>query len=132
MSIHSAIYAKLSPLVQGRVYPQVAPQGTPTPRITWFLPSSEFPHWLTGTGGLGKYDVQIDCWGASSQECTDLAQACRNAIDDNRNVLWGSDTVRQVFVESRIDSYELNQDASEMPLFRSTLLVSIWIDEQVY
>lgn len=129
MSIQSAIYAKLGQLVSNRIYPSVAPQGAPFPRITYAVVGADHPRHLLGTGGIVKDSIQIDCWGASAGEANDLATNCRNLIDNNRNVLWGTETISQCWVDSQLDSCEQQQDGTSLPIYRSTLFVSIWMQE---
>jgi len=62
-----------------------APQGTPTPYITWFTVAGLPYDQLSGVPD-GDHDVvQIDCWAAQgdSQEivCINLARAVRDALD---------------------------------------------------
>lgn len=132
MSIQSAVYSKLQSLCSNRVYAQIAPQGAPMPRITFQVISAQPQPYLLGTGGLIKYEVQFDSWGADSQDATDTLTACRNLIENNRNVLWGTETITSCFTSNQIDSYELNQDGLEMPAFRATMQATIWMVEKNY
>ena len=132
MAIHDAVYTKLSQLVSGRVYAQMAPQGSLLPRITWFITSGDIPKHLLGSGGLANYDIQIDCWGSTSIDATALGTACRALIENNRGVQWGNDTVSQVWINNRIDGSEQSADGTETPYYRSTLIASIWIIERTY
>ena len=132
MSIQSAVYSKLQSLVSGRVYSQISPQGAALPRITFFVVSAEPQPFLAETGGLIKYEVQFDSWGTDSIDATTTMQQCRNLIEDTRNQIWGTETITSCFTHNQIDGYEPNQDASEMPVYRSTILASIWMQEQSY
>lgn len=129
MSAHSALYSKISSLAGGRVYPSVAPSGVALPRIVFSQIGSSHSHHLVGIGGKASYEFQIDCWGSSSQEATDLAESCRKLVDVNCNSNWGSETVHASSVSRLVDRYEPPQDGSGVGLFCVSLTVTIWITE---
>lgn len=73
-------------IVGDRIYGKGrAPQGTPTPYITWFVVTGNPYDHLSGPPGADNDTVQIDCWAgpADDQEgvCNQLAIHVRDALD---------------------------------------------------
>ncbi|MFY3534928.1 DUF3168 domain-containing protein [Achromobacter denitrificans] len=83
----------------------MAPQGTPTPYITWFTVIDNPYDQLSGPPDADSGTVQIDCWTGpdDSQEavCISLAGAVRDALDAagiaNRIIVHTRETDTKLF-----------------------------------
>jgi len=74
----------IAALVVLRVYPTVAPQGTPYPYIVWQEVSSAAETTHDGDsvtdGGLDQTLIQFDCWGDTSKKACALRALVRKAL----------------------------------------------------
>jgi hypothetical protein len=64
MFLEESLYSRLSPLVDGLVFPGIAPDGTASPYITYTIISSDPGFTFGGPDGSGPAQVQIECWAA--------------------------------------------------------------------
>ncbi|MCS3467397.1 hypothetical protein M2401_001118 [Pseudomonas sp. JUb42] len=70
--IEIAIAARLGALAGGRVYPEIAPEGAGTPRITW-LGAGTVTGWvLSGWDGSEQATLQVDCWADTKLQAIEL------------------------------------------------------------
>jgi len=65
----------------GQIYPDVAPQGTPLPRVTFIDISDDPDHHMQGASGLSQALIQIDVWAGSSVDRRTLANYIKNRMD---------------------------------------------------
>lgn len=74
MSLEASLYDLLSPLVSGRVYPDVAPTNTARPYITYQQIGGESP-WFVGRALPSKRnaEVQVNVWGTTRSAASALA-----------------------------------------------------------
>lgn len=89
MSIQSAVfatlggYAGLSALVAGRIYPDVAPQGSLRPYVAWqeitLQPTMDFAGDVS-TGGLDFYIIQVSIFSKTRDEAREIFAQVRNAM----------------------------------------------------
>lgn len=73
--IETHLYARLAPLVGGRLFPGVAPQGTATPYLVYTVVSQPLSFTLGGPDGGGNVNVQVVCWSGDHLEALQTAQA---------------------------------------------------------
>ena len=71
--IEKSLIDRLSPLVDGRVYFGVAPEGAAQPRLVIQTVSSITGFTLAGWDGSSDLTVQLDAWGESFLEALTLA-----------------------------------------------------------
>lgn len=66
-----------------RVYPMLAPQAAPLPRITFQRVSTQPVNALDHPrrGGLDLVRIQVDAWAASPERCAQLATQARAAME---------------------------------------------------
>lgn len=64
-----------------RVYEDTAPQNVTRPYITWSTVGGTPENQLSGTPGIDRGRIQIDCWAADKATCRNLAVAVRNAME---------------------------------------------------
>lgn len=72
--------AALNVIVAGRVYSVTRPQNTPLPAITFQRISDPRPQHLKGFNELRDTRVQFDCWGNTSVQVSQMAEALIAAL----------------------------------------------------
>lgn len=97
--IEKSLIDRLSPLVDGRVYFGVAPEGAAQPRLVIQTVSSITGFTLAGWDGSSDLTVQLDAWGESFLEALTLAgQAFAAMTTDGADFTTGSaDRLADVF-----------------------------------
>lgn len=78
--IETALIDRLSPLVEGRVYFGVAPEGAALPRLILQIVSEGAGFTLTGWNGSSDLSIQVDAWGASYLKALTLARQAFTAM----------------------------------------------------
>lgn len=66
---------RLAPLVDGRLYPGVAPEGAATPYLVYTVISQPVSFTLSGPDGGGDASVQVTCWSDDHVQALQTAQA---------------------------------------------------------
>lgn len=135
-SVQEALYAFLAAdttvdgLVDGRIYPEMAPQAAALPYITYTVIDSPQYYHLTGPSGLVTARVQIDCWASGATgyaTAWSVAEAVRNAVGSGTTELDGyRGTTSSVFIQKcalvdRRDLMEPPIHADEKPVRRVSL-----------
>ncbi|MAO57790.1 MAG: hypothetical protein CL549_15750 [Alcanivorax sp.] len=100
----------LNGLAQGRVYPHVAPQGTPYPYLVYLVPSTPVDDTFCGLGAQAPA-VQVDCWSTSLQQALQIREAALAALAP----LEGGDVL---LLEDR---------DNDTGAFRATLELRVWL-----
>ena len=97
--IEKSLIDRLSPLVDGRVYFGVAPEGAAQPRLVIQTVSSITGFTLAGWDGSSDLTIQLDAWGESFLEALTLAgQAFAAMTTDGADFTTGSaDRLADVF-----------------------------------
>lgn len=81
MSAESIISATLRALVAGRVYPDVAPEGTALPRIVYQQVGGKPVQYTEGPlAGQENARMQIACWADTRDAATTLAKQVEDAL----------------------------------------------------
>lgn len=81
MSIDALIFAALSPLVDGAVYPDVAPEKAPTPRIVYQQVGGAGLSYTEGSlPDNENCRIQVVTWGLRRLDVTALAKLAEAAI----------------------------------------------------
>ncbi|NNB04734.1 DUF3168 domain-containing protein [Pseudomonas fragi] len=89
--IENSLIDRLSPLVDGRVYFGVAPEGAALPRLILQAVSEGAGFTLTGWDGSSDLSIQVDAWGASHFKALTLArQAFAAMTTDGDDFTTGS------------------------------------------
>lgn len=102
--IEETIFQALSPITQGRVFPLIAPMGTPSPYIVYSAVSNNRGDVLCGTAEQ-KTSIQIDVYDKSLF----LAKKLLSEISENISFL-------DPFQITELQGYE-----SDTELYRATL-----------
>ena len=97
--IEKSLIDRLAPLVDGRVYFGVAPEGAAQPRLVIQTVSSITGFTLAGWDGSSDLTIQLDAWGESFLEALTLAgQAFAAMTTDGADFTTGSaDRLADVF-----------------------------------
>lgn len=81
MSAEHIIFAALSGLVGGRVYPDVAPQGAALPRIVYQQVGGRKVQYTEGQlPSTENARMQVVCWAATRDGATTLAKQVEDAL----------------------------------------------------
>ena len=117
MSVATEFVALVSPIVEGRIYPGIAPATTVPPYVVYSRISVIEILTLDLNGGLNNLEntrMQCDVWGPVYAEVDATAQAIKAALKG-----WA----RQNTMQDTQDLYEF-----ETRLHRVMLDISIWHD----
>lgn len=75
MFLEELLYSRLSPLVDGQVFPGIAPDGTTGPYITYTTISTDPGFTFGGPDGSEPAQVQIECWATDHLQTLQTAKA---------------------------------------------------------
>jgi hypothetical protein len=94
MTIEAEVCAVLQHLAGGQIFPDVAPEGTPVPYITYQAVGGEPINFISGDKpGKTNTRMQVNVWAATRLEASALAElvedALRSAADLQPEVLTG-------------------------------------------
>lgn len=78
--IEKSLIDRLSPLVEGRVYFGVAPEGSAQPRLVIQTVSGLTGFTLAGWDGSSDLTIQLAAWGESFLQALELADEAFNAM----------------------------------------------------
>ena len=130
MSLETGLRAALvadattNALVSGRIYPEMMPQDTKYPAITYQRISTVRTQFLTGVDDFTRVRIQVDCWDDSYSGVKSLASAVKSALDGKR--VLGTVVVHHCFMSSMTDLSEINGDREDR---RVTMDFTVYIDE---
>lgn len=107
MAMDEALFALLTgaapvtALTAGRIFWGVAQQGaTPPLLVLNIISGADVPH-LTGTDGLWRYRVQIDCYGQDRPAARHLSRAVAGLLNGHSD-----NGLRGVFLETTREDFE--------------------------
>lgn len=105
----------------GQIYPDVAPQGTRLPWVTFTDVTDDPDHHMQGASGLSLALIQIDVWAASSVDRRTLANYIKNRMDGVISATIAGLSVDSIMLQRRKNSYESPPDGSESGVFRQMM-----------
>lgn len=116
-----------------RLFPNSAEGQAPqTPYITYQRINSDPEHDMSGASGLASVTFQFDCYGSTSDEADQAAEALRAELQGFQRGTMGSVSVRSVFKESDNDFFIEPQDGGEgTGLHRTSSDYTFWYVEDV-
>ena len=114
-----------------RIFPDVAPQGTVAPYLTFGIVSDIPAMHARAASGLASCTIQIDVWATSSATRRTVADTLRNAANGAVNVMLGSVRVQSMALESADNSYEPPTNSSEVGYYRARMDFTIWYQETI-
>lgn len=81
MSVDVQIFEALSPLAGGRVFPDVAPEGTARPYLTYQQVGGDALNYLEGTvPGKRNARIQINAWADTRLVASGLSEQAEDAL----------------------------------------------------
>lgn len=81
MSIEASVYGALLPLVGGRVFPDIAPEGTQKPFITWQQIGGNVINPLSNDApGKRNAFMQVNVWATSRLAAVNLSLSVEDAL----------------------------------------------------
>lgn len=80
MSLQSDLVTALAGVASGRVFPQIAPDGTDYPLVNYRVLNKQPVASTDGITHATQYDVVFECWGATYASALATAAAVRAAI----------------------------------------------------
>lgn len=116
-------------LIGERVYPQVAPLGSPFPYLLYQRISGTPEHDLSGPIALRTARVQITCDATTYNEAKALADTVAAALDGYTGTLTvNGETVyvRNLLLVTDRDGWQDNQDGTDSPVRRVQADYQIW------
>lgn len=92
----------LNTLVNGRIYPLIAPQNVARPYITYQVVAGRRLQCLKGNIYQGDFRFQIDVWGLTYSSVKAISEAVKNCLvgfldSNNINIMDGHESETQLF-----------------------------------
>lgn len=106
----------VSSLIGSRVYPLLAPAGTPLPLIVFQRTAVERPQSLTGNVGNPVVTLQLTTYGTSYTSVKSIARAVRLAVDGWTGTTAGV-TIQRTTLTGEADGAEMPQDDQMLPYY---------------
>ena len=108
MTIETSIYAALSGLASGKVYPLVAPEKVVAPYIVYSRISSTPENTLDGGSTIVLVRIQVDTYANTYSACKNLAESVRVAMEGG--VVKSTMQTDQDLFEPDLKVYRISQD----------------------
>jgi len=116
--------ATVNGLVSGRIYPEIMPQDTKYPAISYSRISTVRTQFLDGVDDFTQVRVQVDCWDDSYSGVKSLASAVKSALDGVR--VLGAVEIHHCFMISMSDFSAIDGDREDR---RVSMDFTVYIDE---
>ena len=120
----------VSSLISSRVYPLIAPQGTPLPLVVYQRTAVERPQSLSGNVGNPVVTLQLTTYGTSYTSVKSIARAVRIAIDGWTGTTAGV-TIQRSTLRTEADGVDLPADDQMLPYYSVQQSFEFRIDETV-
>lgn len=101
----AVMFALLSPVFEGRVYPQVAPANTKMPYATYAVVTATAAQASDGETGLKRSTVQVTVWGSSYADAQAAADKAHRAVARKQGLI-GPHRVRSITPQMRLDQFD--------------------------
>jgi hypothetical protein len=106
----------VSQYIGTRVYPLLAPTGTPLPLVIYQRTAVERPQSLAGNVGNPVVTLQLTTYGTSYTSVKTIARAVRLAVDGWTGTTAGV-TIQRTTLQTESDGVELPQDDQMLPYY---------------
>jgi hypothetical protein len=120
----------VSSLISSRVYPLIAPQGTPLPLVVYQRTAVERPQSLSGNVGNPMVTLQLTTYGTSYTSVKTIARAVRIAIDGWTGTTAGV-TIQRSTLLTEADGVDMPADDQMLPYYSVQQSFEFRIDETV-
>lgn len=125
----------ISGLVSQRIYAAgEQPARVVYPYITYFRLANDHQRHLGGGSGLTSARYQVDVWARKEYDADRISEAIREAFDCYKGDMGSSvETINVLgmFLENDSELIEFPDDASERPIFNTSMDLVIWHAESV-
>lgn len=111
--IEQDIVTLLSPLVSGRVYPDISPESVRDPHIVYAIIYGNGMDHLDGDPGLRNTRIQFDCWTTSKAASVTLFESVLSAFRGS--------SISHVFIGRNPSGYD-----APTKLHSESLDLSVW------
>lgn len=118
----------VSQYIGGRVYPLIAPQGTPLPLVVYQRTAVERPQSLAGNVGNPVVTLQLTSYGTSYTSVKNIARAVRLTIDGWTGTTAGV-TIQRTTLTSEADGVDMPADDQMLPYYSVQQTFEFRIDE---
>lgn len=106
----------VSQYIGSRVYPLIAPMGTPMPLVVYQRTAVERPRALNGNVGNPVVTLQLTTYGTSYTSVKTIARAVRLAVD-NWTGTTASVTIQRTTLLTEADGVDMPQDDQMLPYY---------------
>jgi hypothetical protein len=106
----------VSQYIGSRVYPLLAPTGTPLPLVIYQRTAVERPQSLAGNVGNPVVTLQLTTYGTSYTSVKTIARAVRLVVDGWTGTT-ASVTIQRTTLQTESDGVELPQDDQMLPYY---------------
>jgi len=120
--------AGIGALAANRIYPHILPQDATLPAITWQRISGAHLEDMGGEDLLARPRIQVNCWGASYSDASDLRDAVRTALVDYTGTVLGV-VIRIISLEDDGDLFEPAVSSKEKRRFGRRMDFMVWHEE---
>jgi hypothetical protein len=111
---------------QPGIWPQVAPEDSPFPHVTYYRVSTQRTRHLLGTA-MANPRIQFDCWGLDYPSAKNLALAIANCLNDFQgNLVGGTVKVLGIFLDDEGDDYIAPEHAEEAGVHKVGLSILVF------
>lgn len=106
----------VSSLVGSRVYPLIAPQGTPLPLVVYQRTAVERPQSLAGNVGNPVVTLQLTTYANSYTAVKEISRAVRLAVDGWTGTTAGV-TIQRTTLTTEADGVDMPADDQMLPYY---------------
>jgi hypothetical protein len=106
----------VSQFIGSRVYPLLAPTGTPLPLVIYQRTAVERPQSLAGNVGNPVVTLQLTTYGTSYTSVKTIARAVRLAVDGWTGTTAGV-TIQRTTLTTESDGVDMPQDDQMLPYY---------------
>ena len=118
----------VSSLIGQRVFPLIAPTGTPLPLVVFQRTGVERPQSLTGNVGNPVVTLQLTTYGTSYTSVKAIARAVRLAVDGWTGTTAGV-TIQRTTLQTEADGVDMPADDQMLPYYNVSQTFEFRINE---
>lgn len=118
----------VSSLIGSRVYPLIAPMGTPLPLVVYQRTAVERPQSLAGNVGNPVVTLQLTTYGTSYTSVKAIARAVRLAVDNWTGTTAGV-TIQRTTLVTEADGVDMPADDQMLPYYNVAQTFEFRINE---
>jgi hypothetical protein len=118
----------VSSVVGNRVYPLIAPQGTPLPLVIYQRTAVDRPQSLTGNVGNPVVTLTLTSYATSYTAVKQLSRSIRLAVDGWTGTTAGV-TIQRTTLQTEADGVDMPQDDQMLPYYNVSQSFDFRINE---